>query len=192
MSDSYGIPSLPDRDTLWKHCVKNVLVLDNEDIKSLRKGGVKCMNHFFQYTTNIENFDRRFPNNSPTIVNVRYFIMHYHVNNYKTNDMELMVQDEEKFGLIDVIDLESTYWSLVKMERTKAEPVPKSPDMKKQAHQVLLLYRQLTLRRLQQPQLIIHFSVGNITSQMYQQQHPACLTDQSGIRHMIHQTSLRI
>ena len=38
------------------------------------------------------------------------------------------MQDEESFGGIDVIDLESKYWSLIKMERASAESVPLSPD----------------------------------------------------------------
>lgn len=54
--------------------------------------------------------------------------MHCHVNNYKTCDAELLMQDEESFGGIDVIDLESKYWSLIKMERASAESVPLSPD----------------------------------------------------------------
>ena len=120
--------TLQDRTILWKHCVDSILALDSDDLKELKKGGIKRMNHFFQYTTNIENFDRRFPDNSPTIVNVRYFIMHCHVNNYKTCDAELLTQDEESFGGIDVIDLESKYWSLIKMERASAESVPLAPD----------------------------------------------------------------
>ena len=108
-----------------------MLVLDNEGLKALRKGGVKYMNHFFQFTTNVEIFDRRFPDKSPRIVNRQYFIMHCHTKNYEINDMELMVQDEETFGSINIIDLESKYWSPVKMERTMVEPVPTSPYMTK-------------------------------------------------------------
>ena len=128
MSDDTPSSTLQDRTILWKHCVNSILALDSDDLKELKKGGIKRMNHFFQYATNIENFDRRFPDNSPTIVNVRYFIMHCHVNNYKTCDVELMMQDEETFGGIDVIDLESKYWSLIKLERASAESVPLPPD----------------------------------------------------------------
>ena len=91
MSDLDCLPSLPDRGTLWKNCVENELALYNEDVKTLRKGDIKCMSHFFQYTTNIENFDRCFLDNSRTIANVQYFIMHCHVNKYMINDTELMV-----------------------------------------------------------------------------------------------------
>ena len=54
---------------------------------------------------NLENFDDRFPDNSPTIVNLRYFIMHCHINDYKNNDGKLMLQDEESFGAIGIMQL---------------------------------------------------------------------------------------
>ena len=76
----------PDRDELWKHCIGWILALDGENSKMLKKGDIKRMNHIFQYTTDFENFDDTFPDNSPTIVNVRYFIMHCHVHDYKTNN----------------------------------------------------------------------------------------------------------
>ena len=79
-----------DRDELWNHCIGRILALDGDNSKILKKGGIKQMNHIFQYTTNLENFDDRFPDNSPTIVNVRYFIIHFHVHDYKINNKELM------------------------------------------------------------------------------------------------------
>ena len=65
------------------------------------------MNHLFKYAANIDNFNRRFPKNSYTIVNIRYFIIHCHVKNYKQNDADLMLQEEIFFGSLDVIGLES-------------------------------------------------------------------------------------
>ena len=86
--------------------IGNILVLDADDEKILKKGGIKQMKCLFQYATNIENFDRCFPDNYPIIVNVRYFIIHVHVNNYKNNNADLMLQDKETFRSIDTIDLE--------------------------------------------------------------------------------------
>jgi len=82
------------------------------------------MNHFFQYCTNTENFDTRFPDNSPTTVNVRYFIMHIHINNYKTNVKEFFLQDEETFGGLNAINLESKYWAFILLKKGSAIPRP--------------------------------------------------------------------
>ena len=126
MSDLEILSStLPGRNTLWNHCVGNILVLYIDNVsKVLKKGGLKRMNHFFQYTMNIEKFDNRFPENSPTIVNIRYFIMHYHVNDYKNNDTKLMLQDDETLNGINVIEHESKYWKSIKSQRLTAESVP--------------------------------------------------------------------
>ena len=80
----------PDKEELWNHFICQILALDRDNSNILKKGGIKRMNHIFQYTTNLENFDDRFPDNSPTIVNVRYFIIHFHVHDYKINNKELM------------------------------------------------------------------------------------------------------
>ena len=125
MSDSEILSStLPNRNTLWNHCIGNTLASDIDSIKESQIGGLKRMNHFVQYSTNIEHFDNRFSQNSPTIVNIRYFIMHCHVNDYKNNDIKLMLQDEETFGGINVINLESKYWKSIKLQRATAESVP--------------------------------------------------------------------
>lgn len=74
---------------VWNHCIEYILVLDADDVKLLKKGGIKQMQHFYQYCTNIDNFNDRFPDNSPTIVNVHYFIMHCHLNDYTSHSEEL-------------------------------------------------------------------------------------------------------
>ena len=67
------------------------LALDVNDVNVLKKGGIKRMNHLYQYITNIETFDNYFPDNLLTMINVSYFIRHLYVHNYKKNDWELLV-----------------------------------------------------------------------------------------------------
>ena len=85
------------------------------------------MNRLFQYAKSIESYDRRFPDNSHTIVNVRYSLMHCHVNNNKIIDKDLMLQDEELFGSLDLIKLESKYLATIKLKRKTAVPKPSTP-----------------------------------------------------------------
>ena len=111
---------------LWEHCIRNILVLDTDDLRVLKKGGITSINHLFQYCTNIEMFNTRFPDNSPTIMNVRYFIIHCHVNGYTTNASDLMYQSEETFGAIYYIRLESRYWEVWILTRQAELTTPSS------------------------------------------------------------------
>ena len=86
--------------------------LDTDDLRVLKRGGITSMNHLFQYCTCIETFNIQFPDDSPTIMNVRYFIMHCHVHGYSTDGSDLMNQHVQTFGAIDYIRLESRYWDL--------------------------------------------------------------------------------
>ena len=87
------------------------------------------MNHLFQYCTSIEIFDTQFPDNSPTIINIQYFIMHCRINDYTTNCLDLMNQDKETFGATNYICLESRYWDLIIQERQDAVPEPGSQQL---------------------------------------------------------------
>ena len=60
MDSSESESSRPDRDEIWKHCVDEILALDSHGVKALKKGGIKRLNHIFQYCTNVENFDNRY------------------------------------------------------------------------------------------------------------------------------------
>ena len=108
MSDSL-LPSTAksNRNKLWNHCIDYILVLDADDVKLLKKGGIKRMQYFYQYCANINNFNDRFPDNSPTIINIRYFIMNCHLNDYTSHSKELLQQDEETFGALNYIEFES-------------------------------------------------------------------------------------
>ena len=48
------------------------------------------MIHLSQYMTNIEDFNKRFPDNMPTISSIHYFIMHLYVNDYHMDPTDLM------------------------------------------------------------------------------------------------------
>ena len=50
--------------------------------------------------------------------------MHFYVNNYKNNDLNIMLQKEDTFGSLDVIGIESKYWATVNFERETVAPKP--------------------------------------------------------------------
>ena len=79
-STGLAITKSPTREELWDHCTKNILMLTDEDKPLLKKKGIENMTHLFRYISNLEWFDSRFKEDTPVIMDLRYFIMHLFVN----------------------------------------------------------------------------------------------------------------
>ena len=87
-------PSPPTREEMWNHVVENILMLSDADVGFLKKKGISRMTHIFRYMTNLNGFNQRFPEDTPMVMNLRYFIMHCYVNRYKDFSLPLMRQTE--------------------------------------------------------------------------------------------------
>ena len=92
-------------------------MLNKEDIKRLNKLGLSSMSNIFRYMTNLNGFNTCFKDDTPTIMNLRYFIMHCSAKDYNVDTTPLMQQTVETFNTIDIMGLETDY----EIELTEAE-----------------------------------------------------------------------
>ena len=102
-------PAPPTYSELWDHVVNNILILNEEDVKNLSKLGLSSMSNIFRYMTNLNGFNTRFKDDTPTIMNLRYFIMHCYVNDYNVDTSPLIQHTVEMFNTIDIMGLKMDY-----------------------------------------------------------------------------------
>ena len=92
-------------------------MLNEEDVKKLNNLRLSSMSNIFRYMTNLNGLNTRFKDNTPTIMNIQYFIMYCYVNEYNVNAAPLMQHIVETFNAIDIMGLETDY----EIELTEAE-----------------------------------------------------------------------
>ena len=114
-------PSPPTREELWNHVVENIIMLSDTDLAFLKKKDINHMTHLFRYMTNLNGFNQRFPEDTPMVMNLRYFIMHCYTNGYKDFSLPLMRQTEESFDATDIMGLETDYAILLDNDRCETE-----------------------------------------------------------------------
>ena len=78
-----------------------ILVLDKDGKLELKRGGIRRMLNMFQIVKKLEKYDSRNTDPEyPTIVPIRYLLMHLFVNDYHIDGIYLRLQDKNKFGAL--------------------------------------------------------------------------------------------
>ena len=94
--------------TYFTHIIDNTLALDEDDKKYIAKKGLKRYIHLLQFGNNMELFNVKFSENTPTVCTIRFNIMYLYVNDCRSNHADVLNHTEETS--VDIDKLIETYW----------------------------------------------------------------------------------
>ena len=86
----------PIKRELWDHCIDTILVLNKDGKAELRGGDMYGIINMFQIMTQLKKFYSRYADpKSPTIVYVRYLLMHLFLHDHQIDRTDLMSHNED-------------------------------------------------------------------------------------------------